>query len=77
MSYTEIINFQETCNYWYCQLFFNTYLFNNINGENKKLNIGEGFSGSGIVSRLFKNNSENLYVNDIAGYSYTLNNCYL
>ena len=44
---------------------------------NKKLNIGEGFSGSGIVSRLFKNNSNNLYVNDIAGYSYTLNNCYL
>tara|TARA_Y100000591_G_C21829413_1_gene698679 strand:+ start:590 stop:1717 length:1128 start_codon:yes stop_codon:yes gene_type:complete len=44
---------------------------------NKKLTIGEGFSGSGIVSRLFKTKAENLYVNDIAGYSKTLNCCYL
>ena len=49
------------------------------------INIGEGFSGSGIVSRLLKNrvmssNSSNkkyLYVNDIAGYAKTLNKCYL
>lgn len=39
--------------------------------------IGEGFSGSGIVSRLFKTHCKKLYVNDIAGYSQTLNHCYL
>ena len=43
----------------------------------KPLNIGEGFTGSGIVSRLFKNKANKLYVNDIAGYSKTLNQCYL
>ena len=43
----------------------------------KELNIGEGFSGTGIVSRLFKVYSKNLFVNDIAGYSETLNKCYL
>jgi adenine-specific DNA-methyltransferase len=42
-----------------------------------KLNIGEGFSGSGIVSRLFKTRAQTLYVNDISGYSETLNKCYL
>lgn len=39
--------------------------------------IGDGFSGSGITSRLFKTKANKLYVNDIAGYSKTLNNCYL
>ena len=39
--------------------------------------IAEGFSGSGIVSRLFKIYANELYVNDIAGYSKTLNECYL
>ena len=42
----------------------------------KNINIAEGFSGSGIVSRLFKNRVmsdttlplKNFYVNDIAGY---------
>ena len=43
----------------------------------RKLNIGEGFSGTGIVSRLFKTKASNLFVNDIAGYSETLNKCYL
>ena len=42
-----------------------------------KLTIGEGFSGSGVVSRLFKNHAVKLYVNDLAGYSKTLNQCYL
>ncbi len=46
------------------------------------LTIGEGFSGSGIVSRLFKNrasgsNLGTFYVNDISGYSNTLNKCFL
>ena len=51
----------------------------------KNIDIAEGFSGSGIVSRLFKNrvmgddskNYKTFYVNDIAGYSKTLNKCYL
>ena len=51
----------------------------------KNINIGEGFSGSGIVSRLLKNRVmsdydkpiKKFYVNDIAGYSKTLNKCYL
>ena len=42
-----------------------------------ELNSGDGFSGSGIVSRLLKKRSSNLYVNDLAGYSQTLNQCYL
>lgn len=46
--------------------------------ENKsKLTIGDGFSGSGIVSRLFKSYSSVLYTNDIADYSFSLNNCFL
>jgi len=50
------------------------------------ISIGEGFSGSGIVSRLFKNRASDasstnilgtFYVNDISGYSKTLNDCFL
>ena len=43
----------------------------------KKLIMADGFSGSGIVSRLFKLHAEILFSNDIAGYSKTLNACYL
>ena len=43
----------------------------------RKLNIGDGFSGSGIVSRFFKTKAAQLYTNDISGYSATLNVCYL
>ncbi len=39
--------------------------------------IGEGFSGSGIVSRMLVSKCNKLYTNDIAGYSKTLNECYL
>ena len=42
-----------------------------------ELTIGDGFSGSGIVSRLFKTKAAKLYSNDLAGYSKTLNECYL
>jgi adenine-specific DNA-methyltransferase len=42
-----------------------------------QLTIGDGFSGSGITSRLFKNHASLLYTNDLAGYSKTLNQCYL
>lgn len=37
----------------------------------------DAFSGSGIVSRLLKTKSKILYTNDIAGYSKTLNECFL
>lgn len=52
---------------------------NKIQGELGKnaLTIGDGFSGSGIVSRMLKTKAKELYVNDIAGYSKTLNECYL
>jgi len=46
--------------------------------QNKSpLIIGDGFAGSGIVSRLFKTIAAELYTNDLAGYSQTLNACYL
>ena len=38
---------------------------------------GDGFSGTGIVSRLLKIHSTTLLTNDIAGYSKTLNQCFL
>ena len=51
----------------------------------KNIDIAEGFTGSGIVSRLFKNRImsdysqeyKTLYVNDMSGYSETLSKCYL
>tara|TARA_Y100001970_G_scaffold294316_1_gene450422 strand:+ start:1861 stop:2985 length:1125 start_codon:yes stop_codon:yes gene_type:complete len=53
-------------------------IVDNLTNElGRKLNIGEGFAGTGIVSRLFKTKANSLYVNDIAGYSETLNKCYL
>ena len=45
--------------------------------EGRPLHMGDGFSGSGIVSRLFKKHASTLYTNDISSYSYTLNTCYL
>jgi adenine-specific DNA-methyltransferase len=45
--------------------------------DKPSLIIGDGFSGSGVVSRLFKTMSTELYTNDLAGYSKTLNTCYL
>lgn len=39
--------------------------------------IADGFSGSGITSRLFKKYADILYTNDLAGYSQTLNQCFL
>jgi adenine-specific DNA-methyltransferase len=46
--------------------------------QNKSpLIIGDGFAGSGVVSRLFKTIAGELYTNDLAGYSQTLNTCYL
>lgn len=45
-------------------------------GKNS-LSILDGFAGTGCVSRLFKHYAEVLYVNDIEGYSETVNKCYL
>ena len=46
-----------------------------LNTDN--LVLADGFSGSGIIARLFKIKGDSLHVNDIAGYSETLNQCYL
>jgi len=50
-----------------------------VKNEMKKdtVSLCDGFSGSGIVSRLLKTKGNVLYTNDIAGYSKTLNDCYL
>ena len=60
---------------------FLPYINELINFIEKELDyipsIAEGFSGSGIVARLFKTRTDTLYVNDMAGYSSTLNQCYL
>ena len=41
------------------------------------ISASDVFSGSGIVSRLLKTKVDVLYTNDLAGYSKTLNRCYL
>ena len=46
-------------------------------GQPSTLVVGDGFAGSGIVSRLLKTKATKLYTNDLAGYSRILNTCYL
>ena len=41
------------------------------------ITAADAFSGSGIVSRLLKTKVDILFTNDLAGYSTTLNQCYL
>ncbi len=43
----------------------------------EKLDMVDLFSGSGIVSRYFKQHANKLIANDLEDYSYTLNQCYL
>ncbi len=43
----------------------------------KQLRILDGFSGSGIVSRLFKSFASDLVVNDLESYSRVINRCFL
>ncbi len=43
----------------------------------EKLDIVDIFSGSGIVSRYFKQFADTLYVNDLEEYCNTINRCYL
>ena len=42
-----------------------------------KLNLFDVFSGSGVVSRYFKQYAETLLVNDLERYSKVINDCYL
>lgn len=42
-----------------------------------KIDVLDVFSGSGIVSRYFKQYASKLYVNDLESYAKTINNCYL
>lgn len=42
-----------------------------------KLDIVDIFSGSGVVSRFFKQHAKTLYSNDLEDYCYTINKCYL
>ena len=43
----------------------------------KQLSMADAFSGSGVVSRLLKTRASSIYVNDCAGYSETINKCFL
>ena len=43
----------------------------------KKLRILDGFSGSGVVSRLLKTQATFLWANDLEDYCEVLNKCYL
>lgn len=45
--------------------------------KKEKIIIADMFSGSGIVSRYFKQFSKKLICNDLEEYTYTLNKCYL
>ncbi|MFV0328265.1 MAG: DNA adenine methylase [Dysgonomonas sp.] len=45
--------------------------------DKEKLNCVDLFTGSGIVARMMKQYSDNLYVNDIETYSKVINECYL
>ncbi|MBO4854154.1 MAG: DNA adenine methylase [Oscillospiraceae bacterium] len=42
-----------------------------------KLDIVDMFSGSGVVSRFFKQHASTLYANDLEDYCRTINRCYL
>lgn len=42
-----------------------------------KIDIVDVFSGSGVVSRFFKQHANKLYSNDIEGYCEVINRCYL
>lgn len=42
-----------------------------------KISLLDGFSGSGVVSRLFKRHASFLYSNDLEYYSYIIGQCYL
>ena len=43
----------------------------------EKLDVVDLFSGSGVVSRFFKQYADNLFANDLEEYAETINRCYL
>ena len=43
----------------------------------EKLDVVDLFSGSGVVSRFFKQYADNLYTNDLEQYAETISRCYL
>ena len=45
--------------------------------RNENIKIFDGFSGSGVISKLLKYHCNDLYINDIEKYSYIINDCYL
>lgn len=45
--------------------------------EKEKIDVVDVFSGSGIVSRFLKKDSNILYANDLEDYCQTINRCYL
>ncbi|HOT85707.1 MAG TPA: DNA adenine methylase [Methanofastidiosum sp.] len=45
-------------------------------GKDKIISL-DGFAGSGSVSRLLKYHSDNLFVNDLESYAFTINSAYL
>ena len=45
--------------------------------KKSKLNILDGFAGSGVVSRFFKKHASKLYTNDLEDYVGVINSCYL
>ncbi len=48
-----------------------------LNLNKNYINSFDGFSGSGVVSRLLKIHSNKLIVNDLEYYCYVINKCYL
>lgn len=51
------------------------FVKNKLN-KNKIVSM-DGFAGSGVVSRLLKMHSGELWTNDLESYSYIVNKCYL
>ena len=45
--------------------------------QSENVICGDAFSGSGVISRVLKTISDELYVNDNASYVETLNSCFL
>ncbi|MGI6525019.1 MAG: DNA adenine methylase [Bdellovibrionota bacterium] len=45
--------------------------------KKEKIDLVDAFSGSGVVSRYFKQFSANLFSNDLEAYCQTINRCYL
>jgi len=49
---------------------------NDVLPDKPKLNIVDGFAGSGVVSRTLLNRADTIHINDLEQYSYTMNYCF-